>query len=137
MTQPEYGDDDQNFEPDEQDDQQQPEGRDWKNLRSKAKKYDSLNTETEQLRRENAFLKAGIPDTPAGRLLLKAYDGESTPEAIRTFAAEYGVIDASDQIPADEAAALDRADAAGSQGGYTPPRPPDMNAALRQATGRR
>lgn len=136
MTQPEldeYGDP---IDPDAQPDDRRNDdgGRNWKLLREKADKYDK---EFGPLQRENAFLKAGIPDTPHGRLLQKAYDGEPTPEAIRQFAVEHGVIDAADQsVPAEELAALDRADAASQGGTFTPPRPPDMNAQLRAAAGR-
>lgn len=136
MTEPdldEYGDP---IPPDSQPDDRRNNdgGRNWKLLREKAEKYDN---EVEPLRRENAFLKAGIPDTPQGRLLQKAYDGEPTVEAIRQFAVEHGVIDATDEgVPAEELDALDRADAASQGGAYTPSRPPDMNALLRQAAGR-
>ena len=130
MTEPD------NFEYDDADDnsgsQNQPEGRNWKLLREKAEKYDK---EVEPLRRENAFLKAGIPDTPQGRLLQKAYDGEPTVEAIRQFAVEHGVIDAADESLSEELDAHDRADRASSGGSYQPQKPPDMNAMLRAAAG--
>lgn len=128
MTEPEldeYGD------PIDEEPQPEPAkgGRNWKALREKADKYDS---EIGPLRRENAFLKAGIPDTPTGRLLQKAYDGEPTVEAIRQFAAEHDVIPSDqEEIPASEREALGRADAASAGGSFTPPRPPDMNAWMR------
>jgi peptidoglycan hydrolase-like protein with peptidoglycan-binding domain len=43
------------------------------------------------LQREQAFTKAGIPETGAGALVRKAYDGEATPEAIKAFAEEHGI----------------------------------------------
>lgn len=135
MTEPEFYDDEQ---ADDQQDDSNGAGRNWRNLREKANKYDSLSKEHEQLQRENAFLKAGIPDTPQGRLLQKAYDGEPTAEAIRQAAVEFGVLDAADEgVPGEEFAALERVDAASQGSSYTPPKAPDMNALLRQASGRR
>ncbi len=57
------------------------------------------------LLRENAFLRAGVDlDSPLGRVFARGYDGELTPEAIRTGFAEIAptpaVIAATDPIPA-------------------------------------
>ena len=39
------------------------------------------------------LVRAGIDlDSPTGRLFVKAYDGDSTVEAVKTAAAEYGLI---------------------------------------------
>lgn len=136
MTEPdldEYG------EPIYPDDDQTPEpakgGRNWKALREKADKYD---TEIGPLRNKLAFFEAGIPNTPHGQLLRDAYKGEPDTEAIRMFAAKYGVGfedsgGSESEVPAAELEALDRADAASRGGSFTPPRPPDMNAAMRAA----
>lgn len=44
-------------------------------------------------RRELAFVKAGVPlDNPATKYFVKAYDGELTPEAIRSAAEEANFI---------------------------------------------
>jgi hypothetical protein len=51
------------------------------------------------LQREVAFTKAGIPETGAGALLRKAYDGEVTPEAIRQAAAEYQIVTPQSAMP--------------------------------------
>lgn len=59
------------------------------NRRLKAE-FEQMRTETT---RNEAFAKAGIPDSPAGKLFRKAYDGEPTLEAVRTAALEYGVIE--------------------------------------------
>lgn len=135
MTEPEFY---ENEQPNEQQDQNGDGGRNWRLMREKGEKYDSLFKEHEQLQRENAFLKAGIPDTPQGRLLQKAYDGEPTAEAIRQAAVEFGVLDAADEgVPGEEFAALERVDAASQGSSFTPPKAPDMNALLRQASGRR
>ena len=42
--------------------------------------------------RELAILKAGIPESPARDLFLKAYDGPVTTEAIKTEAERYGLM---------------------------------------------
>jgi hypothetical protein len=53
--------------------------------------------ELEQVRaekaRDEAFAKAGIPDSPTGKLFRKAYDGAPDAEAIRAAAQEYGVLE--------------------------------------------
>lgn len=59
--------------------------------RERAKALEAKDAEIEALKRDNAFTKAGIPDTGVGALLRKAYDGENDPEAIRKTAAEYGI----------------------------------------------
>lgn len=134
MTEPDFINDDDLDANDDQNDRGSTGGRNWKALREKADKYDE---EVPALRRENAFLKAGIPDTPQGRLLQKAYDGEPTPEAIRQAAVEYGILDTADaDVPGDEFDALERVDSAVQGGTHTPPKAPDMNAVLRRAAGR-
>lgn len=56
-----------------------------------------IKAEFEQMRaeqtRSEAFAKAGIPDSPAGKLFRKAYDGEPTEQAVRAAALEYGVLE--------------------------------------------
>lgn len=122
---------------DDTDDQQEQQGNhNLRQMRKKARDFDTVATERDTLRRENAFLKAGIPDTPQGRLMQKAFDGEPTVEAVRAFAIEHGVIEENSEIPAEEIAAMGRADAASAGGGYTPQKAPDMNEQLRGAFGR-
>lgn len=74
--------------------------------------------EAAQARRELAFLKAGVDlDTPQGKLLAKAYDGEPTVEAVKAAAVEFGVLTAdTPAVPAAELAAHDRIAAAASGG---------------------
>lgn len=59
--------------------------------RERAKEAEAAKAETEALKRELAFTKAGIPETGVGALLRKAYDGDTDPDAIRQAAAEYGI----------------------------------------------
>lgn len=68
----------------------------------RAKKADESATETVGLRREVAFLKAGIDTSQGvGALLYKAYDGELSPDAIKTIALEYGIGDGPDIVAPD------------------------------------
>lgn len=49
--------------------------------------------EAEAVKREMAFLKAGVPmDNPVAKYFVKGYDGEVTPEAIRQAAEEANLI---------------------------------------------
>jgi hypothetical protein len=79
---------------DDDDQELDPEGLD-PNIREairlserKAKKADQ---EAESLRRELAFAKAGIPDTPLTTTLAKSYDGENDPTAIKAYFEGLGV----------------------------------------------
>lgn len=61
----------------------------------RAKKAEESASEASSLKREVAFLKAGIQtDAGVGALLYRAYDGELTAEAIKAAAVEYGIVDA-------------------------------------------
>jgi hypothetical protein len=67
------------------------------------------------------MLKAGIDlETPQGKLFAKAYDGESTLDAVKSAAEEYGVIQAMNAIPAEELDAIDRVSRAGAVPASTP-----------------
>lgn len=58
--------------------------------------------EAEHAKKELAFIKVGIDlETPTGKLFAKAYDGDSTPEAISAAAAEYGIIKGASPVVAD------------------------------------
>jgi hypothetical protein len=65
-----------------------------KQLREKAERHDEAVARANAAERELAFAKAGIPlaDTKMG-YFVKGYDGELTPEAIRTAATEAGFIE--------------------------------------------
>lgn len=93
---------------DQQDDDQTGDKPNWRRqLERKAAKADALA-------RENAFLKAGVnPDDPKAKWLVKGYDGDLTPEAIKTAALEAGVLkaetgEARDEIPDEEKQAHER-----------------------------
>jgi len=59
--------------------------------KERARLAEQALAEAQELRRELAFTKAGIPETGTGALLRKAYDGDNDPDAIRAAAAEYGI----------------------------------------------
>jgi hypothetical protein len=66
---------------------------DFKNLRAKAKRADTLERENTQMKRELAFTKAGIPmDDPKVGYFIKGYDGELDPAVIRSAAEEAGFV---------------------------------------------
>lgn len=69
-------------------------------LREAAERGREARQEAEQLRRENAFLKAGIdPESPRAKYFVKGYDGELSAEAIKSEAQAAGIF----EIPKVEA----------------------------------
>lgn len=80
-----------------------------KGLREVAAAGVKAKAEAEALRREMAFLKAGIDtDSKIGQMLLKTYDGELSVEAIKKEATEVGAIKV--EAPAPEPFKADPAD---------------------------
>lgn len=66
----------------------------------KAKKeLESLRSELDAQKREVQFSKAGIPDSGLGQLFRKAYDGDTSLDAIRQSAEEYGILQTPASIP--------------------------------------
>lgn len=62
-------------------------------LEKELKAKDQALAEADAIRRENAFMKAGIPmDDPMAKYFVKGYDGDFTPEAIRAAAEEAKLI---------------------------------------------
>jgi len=91
------------FDPDDDRD----DNEDFRNLRTKAKKFDEVAGERDSLKRENAFLRAGIPiEDPRMAYFVKGYDGDLEPSAIRQAAIDAGFMQAPTP-PADPA--LDQA----------------------------
>ena len=96
----------------------QQENHNLRELRKKAKERDQFATKVTEIeaerdaaKRELAMVRAGIDlDSPTGRLFVKAYDGEASTEAIRSAAAEYGLIqaDASSEEEQTQEQALSR-----------------------------
>jgi hypothetical protein len=83
-----YTDDD--FESDDFDTE---DAGDIKSLRRAASSKKKLEQELNQLKRELAFAKAGLPmDDPRMNYFIKGYDGEMTAEAIRQSALEAGFL---------------------------------------------
>ena len=72
-------------------DNQDPSG--IKELRDAAERGRKASQELDQMKREMAFLKAGVDtDSKAGQLLFKAYDGELDTDLLRTEAEELGIL---------------------------------------------
>jgi len=77
-------------------------------LEKELKAKETALHEAEQIKREYAFMKAGVPmDTPMAKYFVKGYDGEFTPEAIRAAAEEAQLI----QKAAEDAKAKSEVDA--------------------------
>ena len=69
-----------------------------KDLREAAERGKKATQENDALKREMAFLKAGVDtESKAGQLLFKAYDGELDTESIRTEADELGLFKSSEE----------------------------------------
>jgi hypothetical protein len=65
-----------------------------KQLRADAEKGRKLESMLADKEREIAFLQAGIKtDTKLGAMLMKTYEGELSPEAIKAEAAELGLVE--------------------------------------------
>ena len=72
-----------------------------KELRDAADRGKKASQELDQMKREMAFLKAGVDtDSKAGQLLFKAYDGDLDTDLIKAEAEELGILkDASPPPP--------------------------------------
>ena len=64
-----------------------------KDLRDAAERGRKATQELDDMKREMAFIKAGVDtDSKAGQLLYKAYDGELETELIQAEASELGIL---------------------------------------------
>lgn len=71
-----------------------------KELRQQAEAGRKALAEAEAARRELAFIKAGVDtESKLGQLLMKTYDGELSPEAIKAEAEEIGAVKATTPPP--------------------------------------
>ena len=62
-------------------------------LEKELKAKEQALVEADAIKREYAFMKAGVPmDSPMSKYFVKGYDGEFTPEAIRSAAEEANLI---------------------------------------------
>ena len=79
-----------------------------KDLREAAERGRKASSELDAMKREMAFLKAGVDlEKKAGQLLMKAYDGDLEPELIRAEAEELGAITGAAPTPVAEAQEID------------------------------
>lgn len=105
---------------------------DIKNLRRAAKERDDLQKQLADRDRELAFAKAKLDlDDPKLRYFIKGYEGELTPDAIRTQAQADGFLPAPPPPDQSEMNAHQRVQHASSGAGDAPP--PDLNDQIRQA----
>ena len=74
-----------------------------KELREAADRGRKASQELDTMKREMAFLKAGVDtDSKAGKLLFKAYDGELDTELLRVEAEELGILKDVQSAPRSE-----------------------------------
>ena len=79
-----------------------------KDLREAAERGRKASSELDAMKREMAFLKAGVDlEKKAGQLLMKAYDGDLEPELIRAEAEELGAVMGAAPTPVEEAQEID------------------------------
>ena len=79
-----------------------------KDLREAAERGRKASSELDAMKREMAFLKAGVDlEKKAGQLLMKAYDGDLEPELIRAEAEELGAVMGAAPTPVAEAQEID------------------------------
>ena len=79
-----------------------------KDLREAAERGRKATQELEDMKREMAFIKAGVDtDSKAGQLLYKAYDGELETELIQAEASELGILKGDVQAPQQESPTRD------------------------------
>ena len=73
--------------------QQRKMEKELKASKAELKAANDAKSEGELAKRELNFIKAGInTDSPQGKLLLRAYDGENSVDAIKAAGEEYGLI---------------------------------------------
>ena len=71
-----------------------------KDLREAAERGRKATQELDDIKREMAFIKAGVDtESKAGQLLYKAYDGELETELIQAEASELGILKGDVQAP--------------------------------------
>jgi hypothetical protein len=79
-----------------------------KDLRDAAERGRKASQELDTMKREMAFLKAGVDlEKKAGQLLMKAYDGDLEPELIRAEAEELGAVMGAAPTPVEEVQEID------------------------------
>jgi len=77
---------------DDSNEDQTGESHDIRELRRKAREADELQARLASLEREHAFVRAGVAvDDPKFKYFVKAYDGDLTPEAIRSELEQTGL----------------------------------------------
>ena len=79
-----------------------------KDLREAAERGRKASSELDTMKREMAFLKAGVDlEKKAGQLLMKAYDGDLERELIRAEAEELGAVMGAAPTPVAEGQEID------------------------------
>lgn len=114
-------------------DERDDDSDDFKNLRAKARKADQYEREMNSMKRELAFIKAGVPmDDPKVSYFVKGYEGDLEPEQIRTAAIEAGFMQTPPQEPDVAAEQAQKGQAAVVNAGTGTQPNSDLNGALYQ-----
>lgn len=105
-------------------------------LRKQAQKAAELETKVAEMERREAFGRAGVPlDHPAADYLVRGYQGEMSPQAIKAEAIRLGIVPSTAATPAEVAA--HEAAAAAAAGGIPPSGTPDYAAQLAEMAKQR
>lgn len=106
-----------------------------KQLEAENELYRQKAADGEAAMRELAFMKVGIDTTtPTGKLFAKAYDGDTTVEAIHQAAAEYGLVKPPSNVNVDEQEQKAWASASASHSSGAPaPGSGDLREAIKNA----
>lgn len=103
-------------------------------LAKQAAENQRLQAELDRQSRDLAFTKVGLPSTPMATFFQENYKGDNSEEAIRTRAAELGLIGSPSQETDDQVAAIDQmsTDVAGGVLPLPADREEEMYAKMRQ-----
>lgn len=87
-----------------------------------------------EMKREQVFARAGIPDTAMGNLFRRGYDGQDDVDAIKAAAIEYGILNApAEQDKVNQSLAGHEAAQAAASGAATPDPRVDLDSRMRAA----
>lgn len=83
--------------------EQQPQGKTPKELREAADRASQYRKERDEARKALAFLSAGVDvKTDLGKLIMRGYEGDLTPEAIQSFVEALGVTAPAEEPPEEK-----------------------------------
>ena len=110
-------------DPDPQDDENEEESPKGlrRQLAQQAAENKRLQEELASRDRDLAFTRVGLPETPMAAFFRDNYDGDSSEDAIRTRAAELGLIGSPTAQTTEQVEAIDQMSDAAGGGGFVMP----------------